>query len=666
MATMVALKGVDWARLVERVRTRVVPLLGVLVFISMAVDLVVNNWAINDMLGNGYFFASPVASVRYAKDLASIYAYPKGRTPADLSNVGQLLVNTTVRGLGCKSDQMYVISAGEYPLTNATSLCAIFQNTYFNVVVSSASTARLATTTETVTFYRGNAVTHAFTDDESANLATPAMSSAQLIDLGYIPGRSAVDMRFTREFVIANTSLPQTQNIAYFRAYPRNFCSVCDPVSELGFGVCNMTFVYNATAKTITVSSSSFIDGSVYTLGLIQPRNSFTTLALYARFVAIFIALSGFIASRLTVHWRDVDLTTTEGFVSHMLRIISPKLFPYPSDALSPTMFCFNSDLFVFLYSLSIVLDAQNCFIFVRNVNVYNNLSPQFAPTIQMFFLSTRFLWLNCAVLKVLKILWNLLGTVAFTGHSKVVEWLNWSSVVCVYMSAIVLVYIPQFIEYSNSTFIDLQGSAESLDGIRVDMFDSFYVRCVSSIAIGLFLNLVVVTALDHGLNRKRWLLLKKHTLARQAIYNSSSILCDFFSDVHEDDSIVADPTMTLSARRLCTLQWFFSTHLTCFGLPEKKLRAKKQTMIQVQTKSAPSTASSATTNSRSGAMSEAAAAALLAGFKTGKDDPRNATYYLVVQDGEANIHLLDGALSDIQSISIHAKVANNANLTIK
>ncbi|KDO29569.1 hypothetical protein SPRG_05524 [Saprolegnia parasitica CBS 223.65] len=666
MATTVSLKGVDWARLVDRARARILPLVSVLIFVSMGVDLVVNNWAINDLLGNGYFFATPVASVRYAKDLALTYAFPKGRAPADLSNVGQLLANTTVRGLGCKSEQMYVISAGDYPLTNATSLCATFQKTYINVAVSSALTTRLATTTETVTFYRGNAVSHAFTDDATANLATRAMKSSELVDLGYIPGRSAVDMRFTREFVLANSSLPQTQSISYFRLFPRNFCSACDPVAELGFGACNMTFVYNATAKTIVVSSSTFIDGSTYTLGLIQPRNAFTTLALYARCLAIFIALSGYIASRLTVHWRDVDLTKTEGVVSHVLRVISPKLFPYQSDALTPDMFCFNSDLFVFLYSISIVLDTQNCFIFVRNVNVYNNLAPQAAPSIQMFFLSLRFLWLNCAVLKLLKIFWNLLGTVAFTGHSNVIEWLNWSSVVSVYVSAIVLVYIPQFIEYSNNTFIELQGHAESLDGIRIEMFDSFYVRCASSLAVGLIVNLVLVTALDHGLNHKRWKLLKKHTLARQAVYNSSSILCDFFSDVQEDDSIVADPTMTLSARRLCTLQWFFSTHLTCFGLPEKKLRAKKQTVIQVQTKSAPSTASSAMTNSRSVVMSEAAAAALLAGFKAGKDDPRNATYYLVVQDGEANVHLLDGALSDIQSISIHAKVASNANLTIK
>ncbi|OQS00539.1 hypothetical protein ACHHYP_03392 [Achlya hypogyna] len=650
-------KGAQWKLLSNRFMARAVPAVGICVFISIIVDAVVNNWALNDLMGNGYFFATPVAAVQYAAQLSKLYVFPAGRGPRDLSNVGQLLANSTIKALVTKSDTIYVISAGTYPLTDATNLCATFQKTY-PVDVNAAPTLRLATTTETVTFFRGNAMSHALTDDETTNLGSPTMGSKELMDLGYVAGRTTLDMRFTRDFVIANTSDIQSQVVSYFRIFPRNFCSGCHPVSELGYGVCNFTMTYNFSAKSLVVTNSSFVPGSIYTMGLIQPRNAFTLIAFYARLLALLFGVGGYIASRRTVHWRDVDLTKTNSIISQVINTVSPKIFPYPSHALSPEMFCFNSDLFVYTYAVSILLDTGNCFIFMRNVTVYNSLAPQLGLSLQMFFLSLRFLWLNVAVLKLFKAFWNLLGTVSFTGHSHVIGWLNWSSVVTLYFSGILLVYIPEYIEYNNSVTFDLKGYVESLDGVRVEVFDSFYVRCASSIAVGLLLNLFVVTAVDHALNQKFWRMLKHHTLARQAVYNSTSILCDFLHDVVREDTMAAEPSLVCTARRLCTLQWFFTTHLARFGLPEKKLKAKKQTMIQVQTKSSGVSSNvSSATGSRSVAMSDAAANALLAGFRAGKDDPRNATYFLFVQDGEANVHLLDGALSDIQSLSIHAKL---------
>ncbi|KDO18069.1 hypothetical protein SPRG_16511 [Saprolegnia parasitica CBS 223.65] len=289
-------------------------------------------------------------------------------------------------------------------------------------------------------------------------------------------------------------------------------------------------------------------------------NSAFGTIALYVKLTGIFFGVGGYLASRRTVQWMEVDMTKSDSFISRVLRTIMPKYFPHASHALRYDMFCYNSDIFVFSYALSVILDIQNCFIFMRNVNLFNNLS-QFLFSLQMFCCSMRLLWVNCAVLKVCKILWNLLGTASFNGQSTFMGYLNLSSVISLYLSAVLLIYVPPFIEYNNNTLVALKNSVEKLDGLRVDVFNGFYFRVGGSIVLGMLANLAVITALDHLWNFKHWKLLRKHSLSRQAMYNSSSIVCDYLDGIE----VEAEGKNG--------------------GAASNELRQKKKTIIAVQSK---------------------------------------------------------------------------------
>ncbi|EQC28259.1 hypothetical protein SDRG_13940 [Saprolegnia diclina VS20] len=637
----------QWRRLYQHAVT----IGGLLVLPLIASDAIVNNWAINAYLGDGKFFFTPIAAAQNAQQLNAQYSYAKSLGVHDLSKIGQWIANSTVVRLVTESDDVYVINAGEFPLTGATNLCPIFAQTY---EISSVGKVRLALASDSVTFYRGNALTHLFTDDAEANLGTSSMKSTELFDLGYVPGRTGTDLRFTHDVFVQNTSQPQSQIVKFYRIFPRTYCTGCAPTAELGHSVCNFTYVYNDSLKALRVTNSTFVPGSTYFLGLMISHTAFGVAALYIKLTAIAIAIGGYLAGRRTVQWLEIDPTRVDGIGTRALRVILPKLFPYQSYALSYASFCYNSDLFVLLYALSVLLDLNSSFIFVREVHVYNNLAPQFLYSLQMFSLSSRLLWVNCAFLKLLKIFWSLVSTASYNGQSALMGFFNLSSTTSVYLSAVLLFYVPAYIEYNNSVATSIRNVNESIDGIRVRVFDGFYLRVLSSVGVGLVLNVLFVTAVDRLWNWRYWQLLAKNSLARQAMYNSSSIVCDFVDGIEPDaDDRSAASSIMCRARRLSTLQWFFMSHLTCFGLPEKKLRAKKLSLVNV--KQHP-TANSST---RSNSITYPTALPLPVSVP---DDGA----YMVVQDGDHNIHLLDGQLNDVTSLVYNIKVLKNTTVTVK
>ncbi|EQC29619.1 hypothetical protein SDRG_12624 [Saprolegnia diclina VS20] len=637
----------------RRLYQRAVAIGGLFVLPLIASDALVNNWAINAYLGDGKFFITPIAAAQNAQQLSAQYSYARNLGIPNLSNIGQWIANATVVNLVTESVDVYVINVGEFELTRTTNLCPTFAQTYS---IPSLGTVRLALASDSVNFYRGNALTHFLTDDAEANLGNSSMKSTQLYDLGYVPGRASTDLRFTHDVVVRNTTQPQSQIVKFYRIFPRTFCTGCAPTAELGHSVCNFTYVYNDTTKVLRVTNSTFVPGSTYMFGLMMQNSSFGVAALYIKLLAIAIAICGYLAGRRTVQWLEVDPTKVDGLVARTFRIILPKLFPYQSNALSYASFCYNSDLFVFLYAISVLLDLNNCFIFVREVNVYNSLAPQFLYSLQMFSLSSRLLWVNCAFLKLLKIVGSFVSTASYNGQSALMGFCNLSSTTSVYLSAVLLVYVPAYIEYNNSVATSIRNVNESIDGIRVRVFDGFYLRVLSSVGAGLVLNVVLVTAVDRLWNWRYWQLLAKNSLARQAMYNSSSIVCDFLDGIEPDaDDRSAASSIVCRARRLSTLQWFFMSHLTCFGLPEKQLRAKKLSIAQVTVKQH-HTANSST---RSNSITHPTALPLPIPVP---DDGA----YMVVQDGDHNIHLLDGQLNDVTSLVYNIKVLKNTTVTIK
>ncbi|KDO21123.1 hypothetical protein SPRG_12904 [Saprolegnia parasitica CBS 223.65] len=624
----------------------IVTVAGFCVILLIAGDATANNWAIGNFLGGGYFFLTPIASVQSLAQLRAKYSFATNLGVDNLSNLGQWMSNFSVVHMVTKSDKIYVIQTGDIPLTPDSVLCPIFESTYA-VDVAVSSKVKLALLSDAVTFFRGNAMTHFFSDDTTANLGNSSMTSDELIDRNYIPGRTTVDKRFTTEIALLNSSVPQTHRVNYYRIFSRSFCSGCDPVAELGYSVCNMTMVYNDTTKTLTVTSSRFLPGSNYKLGFIMPNSAFGQVALAAKITAIVFAVFGYLASRRTVQWHDVDPTKAESVLTRAVRTVLPKVFRHQSHALRFDMFCYNSDIFVFLYAASVLIDIPNCLLYMRNVNLYTMYAPQFLYSLQLFSLSTRLLWVNCAILKGCKILWNLLGVATFNGESVVMRFFNWSSVKTLYASAVLLFYVPPFIEYNNSITVDVRNAVRRIDGICVNVFDGFYMRVASSITIGLIANVLLLTALDHVIFSKFWRVMTKNSLARQAIFNSSSILCDYLDDVTPDTSVII-----VTARRLSTLQWFFTSHLVCFGLPEKGLRANKSKAVTVK---APQTSPHKPLLSSLSAVAPDESAAA-----TGDTGCR------VVQDGDRNLYLLDHKYTAITSLAFNIKILKNTTITIQ
>ncbi|OQR92153.1 hypothetical protein ACHHYP_04020 [Achlya hypogyna] len=629
-STSVVVLRTSWRARKALVYQAIVSTIGALVILLAAVDTVINNWAVNDYLGNGYRFITPFAAVSSASDLPGHVSFLTGQGIDELSHIGGYMLNDSITDLVEKSNDVYILYVGLFSMAPSLDLCRGFQGLYS---VTGLNT-HFGVATDAISFVRGSALTHIFTNDASVNLGTASSSPAQLEALGYSPARRTTTLHITNEVKLKNTSAPQVASIGFFRLSSKSYCTGCTPIGELGYGTCNMTLVHNATSSTVAVASSSVVAGADYHVGLLLSQSAFSSASHYVKTIAIVFAVGGFLASRRTVQWKEPDPNKIDSAWTKLLRTVSPKYFPYPSHALRFDMFTYNSDIFVFLFSAGVILDMGNCLYFLRHVSVFSAPAPRWSHTFQIYALTTRLLWLNCATLKLLKLLWNAVSTPIFDGDSRVMGFLNWSSVATLYASGVVLVNIPTYIDYSNSVSVDLSQRTVDLDPLFVDALDGYYLRTYPAIIVGIIANVLVVTLIDCFIYRRKWQLRRKNSLARQAIYNSTSILCDYLDGIEYDGDGAA--VMHCKARRLSTLQWFFSSHLVCFGLPEKQLRARKR-LLQ---------SSAATTHEESSATTD--------------------TKFIVAQDGEHNLHLVDGNLVGVTSLVYNIKILKDSIVLVQ
>ncbi|CAK4791793.1 unnamed protein product, partial [Aphanomyces euteiches] len=120
-----------------------------------------------------------------------------------------------------------------------------------------------------------------------------------------------------------------------------------------------------------------------------------------------------------------------------------------------------------------------------------------------------------------------------YTGKNLLVGLCNFSSVFYIYLSAVVLLFRIKIIEGINHDMVSLPSSTEPLDGLRVDVFNGYYMRTVPDILFIMTINLMVVLTIDHVVHFRWWELVTKSPLGRQTMFNSTSILnemrCDFY-----------------------------------------------------------------------------------------------------------------------------------------
>ncbi|OQS02790.1 hypothetical protein THRCLA_21324 [Thraustotheca clavata] len=614
--------------------------IGIAIIIMVMIDSIINNWSINDYIGKALFFKTPIASSSKAIDLETKYSFPQGQSISDMSEIGMYMLNQTIDIIinhDCKD--AYLVYIGAYSLTTTTDMCSKFKATY-PVDLSKSTSVKLGVASNSLLFVRGDALTHIFTEDNTVDLAHGRMKALQLNDLGYVAARTDVDVRLTVKIPLNNTASPQNQQVSFYRIYPKNFCTGGIIMTEMAFGYCNMTLVYNDTSKQVLVTQSSNILGSTIKIGTLLTRSHFNSASHYLKFIAIVIAVGGYFAGRRTTQWKEIDLTQTESIFSKAIRMVAPKCFPYESYALRFDMFCYNSDIVVFLYAMAVLLDMQYGLFYSKTIDLFHAPAPEFSHAILMFGISIRFLWLNCATLKILKLICSIISTATYNGESSVMGFLNLSSVTSLYLSCILLLYIPQYIIYSNSVSINLDHQFEDLDPITVDPLDGYYIRCAPDIIVGVIVNLFIVLTIDHVIYYKHWQLLSKNTLTRQAIFNSTSILCDYLHGIQPDaEDEQKRAIIHCKARRLSTLQWFFMNHMILFGLSEKELQVKKKTQLTTMT------VKSAT----SGACS---------------DQGSNGKYYFV-QTGDCHIQLVDENLCQLTALVYNIKVLKDLPVAV-
>ncbi|CAK4628528.1 unnamed protein product, partial [Aphanomyces euteiches] len=361
--------------------------------------------------------------------------------------------------------------------------------------------------------------------------------------------------------------------------------------------------------------------------------DAYMTLSLIFKFIAIFIAIAGYLASRKTVRWQDMDEERVETVWHRWLNAFAPKYYPHMSHAIRFDLFCYNSDIFVILYFTSVVLDLSRCIEFIRLANYYNSRSPRFDISLLVFALSTRLLWLNLFVLKLVKWIFNIVNPALYSGQSKIMPYFNFSSTIMLYLSSILLYYVPPYIEYSNSGRWDVKNNVQRLDGTFVNFFESFYVRVAPAVLVGLLVNLVGVLTFDHILMFVLWNSLKNNSLSRQAIYNSTVVICEFVQDVKFYD---ANIVINCNARRLSTLQWYFTSHVVCFGLPEKELVRKKGFTVTNPT------------------------------TRAGEGKEGRLILHTVGQGDSGHIHLFDANLADVKDLAFSIKILRNVDVVVR
>ncbi|RQM19733.1 hypothetical protein B5M09_011265 [Aphanomyces astaci] len=487
-------------------------IIGFLVLVLVFVDAIANNWAVNDYCGNALQFRTPFAHIETASELPNDFIFGQGRGFSNMSFVGRWMMSLAVSDVASHSDSMYILTAGQYSIQAATmNYCGTLNGNYS--VPDLSMPVKLAVVDDGVTYLRGDALSHWFTNDLVDNLPTKSSKKADVQALGFHPARMQADLRLTMGLDIKNTSKTQTFAVSFYRVYSKSYCTGCVPLATLGHGTCNLTVQYIQRTNMVVVTKSFSMPDSTHYLGLMFSRSIYTIIGSVLKYVAILIGMAGFLASRKTVQWHDRSPDKVESVTEKLMDMVVPKYFSHQSFAMTFDLFCYNSDLLVLLFVVSNLLDMNQAIQYIREVNAYNALSPQWDMTVKLFALSTRLLWLNVGLVKLAKMTVHFVSSATYSGHSRVMSWLNFSSVTTLYLSAILLYFVPDYIEYNNICRWDIANSLESINGSVIDSFKSFYFRGAPAIGIGLALNVAGVLAVDHLVLFEFWRNLSKNSL---------------------------------------------------------------------------------------------------------------------------------------------------------
>ncbi|KAF0723823.1 hypothetical protein Ae201684P_017215 [Aphanomyces euteiches] len=635
----------------QRVKAGVERLLGYFSLTLICIDVVTSNWQLINFIGNGNHFLTPILNVNSTHELERMFMFPLDSSIHTASQVGLFQLQTTIEQ--AQSSSAYVLDVGVYDLAKAPfDFCNKLVQSYPVGDKPVGSTMRLATLLDGITYIRGDTISHWFGDTKTAPEASPGMNDTQIRAMGYIPGRTDTDLRVTTPLSIPPPGQSRVVNLTMYRFYAKAFCSGCESVAELGKDPCTLEYSYDDKAKQLVVAKASHSSADKWhDVGLMINHPDGAIVSLWIRGVSVLLVLGAFRASQKTVQWVD---SAQAPLYKKLLHIVAPPL-----------------DIFVVLYTLAILADESTSMYFSRVINYYYRYSRFGLFTeLRLMAISFRWLWPNCFVVKLLKWTAHFVASTQHTGESVVMPLFNFSSVVWVYLGLLGLFERMSFIEYANSVTHLLPSNVQSLDGIAVDYFQSWYIRTVPSVSIAVVINVVLVLMADHVWNRQWWSKVRRNSLGRQLMYNSTSILCDLECRV-VDRPDYAGTCVAVKARALGTLRWFMTSHLTNFGLSEhpqvmRELatsKAKSQATSKVNLKK-PTTDKLGETRMPDGDQplegpTKVAPSSDVPAVVSAND------INLAVQDRDGYLHIVDSQKRDMAALGYEVKVLHDTDILI-
>ncbi|RHY07594.1 hypothetical protein DYB25_008166 [Aphanomyces astaci] len=641
--------------------------LGVFCTFLLVVDVSSNNWELIDYVGDAKHLLTPLLAIDSVDTMQDRFTFCDGGAPSDMSQIGQFHINISLAQIQARDSNTFILGTTKHLIQDrANDICGEIVQSY-PIKDPTAKSVRLGTVDDDITFARGTALTHWLGNTQSLPQATDGMNETQLRALGYVPARHSTDLRLMTPLVLPPPGQVTAGSVSMYRFFMKAFCSGCVPGTELGLDTCVIEYLYNDTTNTLEITSSQAILGGSHELGFIFQRRGGPILALYVRFVMVLLVIAVYTTSQKTVQWVDL---TQQTLPQRLLRLVAPPLYRQPCFVFDLSDICFNSDIFVVLYSLTVLADEEISMVYSRVLSHwYTNSGLDPWLQLRLMSMTVRWLWLNCFLLKAAKWMWNVASIVQYTGDSSVMGWLNFSSVTWLYLGVLVLFVRNEFIEFSNSVIMDLNHATQNLDAVSVSFLDSWYLRAMPGLAVMLVINVVAMLALDRAANRRWWRVFVKSSVGRQLMFNSTSIVAEVRGDVVEHLGYTG---VTMKARALATFRWFLSTHLTCFGLAEhpkvmRGLGAFKPRRISADdgTSSAETIDDTSSGNSRRRVGSSTSQVTDDLVQPSPSEITMTQHLYILVQDRDGHVHVIDGDKREMQALNVEVKILRDANVLL-
>ncbi|KAF0711951.1 Aste57867_4973 [Aphanomyces stellatus] len=656
--------------------------LGIFCLLLLCIDILANNWELIDYVGNARRFMTPLLDAETVDDIDANFVFPTNMSPNNISRVGRFMVDSTLTAVKMRDSSTYFLSMGNFLIQDATNdICGTLAKVYpVNATTTIGSVVRLGVVIDGITYIRGDTLSRVF-GSTSTPATTAGSNDSTLTAMGYIPGRVNADMRLTPPLVLANAS--GVTMLPMYRFAARAFCTGCTPIVELGLDTCAIAYSFNDTTKHLTIHSSQATYGQTHALGMIFQREWLTMFSLYVRFACVVLVVGMHAVSQRTVQWPDTNTITWRMW---LVNLVSPAQYLQPCHAFDLSDICFNSDVYVVLYVIAVLADENIAMLYSRVLNTWHEHSgADIWIALRLMAMNARWLWLNCFILKGLKWGIHFVSRTQYTGDNKIVGWCTFSSVSYIYLGMILLFFRNDFIEYGNADNVMLTSTTQNIDAIGVELFSSWYVRAVPSFMCAIFVNLVVLLALDHILHWRWWAALAKNSLGRQLAFNSTSILADVVG-VWGDQLNYKGTVLTTKARALCTFRWFLATHLIRFGLAEHPNVARDMVACRVATNKvavAPSKRKSShesssgqrvprientSTKDTSAPRRSTLTDAMVTDPETQRANiPASASVDMLVflQDRQGHLHLVDSDKRAIHGVNMEVKILHNATVTL-